>query len=210
MKTWWFALLPASVFVLLATHLGTGSPLQVWDDSFSNAVGQATPQGLRAMFALLTHLGDPPLLWAMGIAVAIGLLAKRHNALAATWVCALLGNGLLNRGLKGFFVRARPLIDGLPGPEHSFSFPSGHSSASLVAYGMLAWLVWRLAAPRWRWPATIFAAAIVSLVACSRIVLQVHYASDVVAGLCSGLTWMLLTIGVAQVQTQGHKAGITK
>lgn len=199
MKIGWFALLPASVFVLLATHLGAGSPLQVWDDSFSHAVGMHTPPKLREMFALLTHLGDPPLLWALGTLVAVGLIARKHRALAAAWVFALLGNGLLNRGLKAFFVRARPLIDGLPGPEHSFSFPSGHSSASMVAYGMLAWLVWRLAAPHWRRPVTMAALTIVGLVACSRIVLQVHYASDVVAGLCSGLVWMLLTIGVAQV-----------
>jgi len=203
MKAGWFALLPASVFVLLATHLGAGSPLQAWDDSFSHAVGVHAPPGLRQMFALLTHLGDPPVLWSWGALVAVGLVARRHHALAATWVFALLGNGLLNRGLKAFFVRARPLIDGLPGPEHGFSFPSGHSSASLVAYGMLAWLVWQLA-PRWRWQATIAALAIVALVACSRIVLQVHYASDVVAGLCSGLTWMLLTVGVAQVIQQNR------
>lgn len=207
MRIWWFALLPASVFVLLATHLGAGSPLQVWDDSFSHAVGVHTPQTLREMFSRLTHLGDPPVLWAIGALVAVGLIAKKHHALAATWVFALLGNGLLNRGLKAFFVRARPLIDGLPGPEHGFSFPSGHSSASLVAYGMLAWLVWQLA-PRWRWPVTIAVLAIVGLVACSRIVLQVHYASDVVAGLCSGLTWMLLTLGAAQMLQRGDKTRI--
>ncbi|MCZ2497124.1 phosphatase PAP2 family protein [Xylophilus sp. Kf1] len=196
MKTWPFALLPATVFAVLATHLGTGSPLQRWDEWFSQAVGLETPQAVRQALALLTHLGDPPVLWAFGAVVALALLARRHHALAVTWVCALLGNGLLNRALKDFFVRARPLIDGLPGPEHGYSFPSGHSSASLVAYGMLAWLAWHLA-PRWRWPLTIVVSMVVLLVASSRVVLQVHFASDVVAGLCSGLTWALLCTGAA-------------
>lgn len=198
MKALPLALLPAAFFAWLATHLGDGSPLQAWDENFSRAVGLHTPAAAREILAALTHLGDPPLLWAVGAVVAAALLLRRHRGLAVLWVAVLLGNGILTRGLKTFFVRARPLIDGLPGPAHGYSFPSGHSSASMVAYGMLAVLAWRLAPRHWRWPAAVAAGVVVLAVACSRVVLQVHFASDVFAGLCSGLAWMLLCIGTAQ------------
>ena len=199
------AALPAAVFVALATHLGDGSPLQAWDESFTHSVGLHTPDFVHTASSWLTHAGDPAWLWVVGVCVAVLLLLRGHREVAAVWVAALLGNGLLTRLLKLFFERARPLIDGLPGPAHGFSFPSGHSSASLVAYGMLAYVGWRLLAARWRLPLVLAAVVVVFTVACSRIVLQVHFASDVLGGLCVGLAWMLLCIGVAQ-ETRTHRA----
>ena len=192
------ALLPAAGFVALASHLGAGSPLQARDEAFTRAVGEHTPAFVHTACGWLTHLGDPPVLWAIGAVVALWLLMHAHRELMVVWIAALLGNGLLTRLLKAVFERARPLIDGLPGPAHGYSFPSGHSSASLVAYGMLAYLAWRLAEPSRRWPLAIAAGLIVFCVACSRIVLQVHYASDVLGGLCVGLAWMLACTGTAQ------------
>lgn len=193
------ALLPAAVFVGLATHLGDGSPLQRWDESFSRSVGLDTPAAVHSASSWLTHAGDPAWLWVVGAVVAVLLLLRGHRGLTAVWVAALLGNGLATRLLKLFFERTRPLIDGLPGPAHGYSFPSGHSSASMVAYGMLAYLGWRLLAPRWHLPLVLAAVVVVLTVACSRIVLQVHFASDVLGGLSVGLTWMLLCIGTAQM-----------
>lgn len=187
-------LLCVATFAALAWNLGAGGPMQRGDEAFSRSIGAHTPPGVRAAFAVLTHLGEPLLLWALGAGVALALLLCRHRGLALVWVVGLLGNGVLNRLLKEIFARTRPLIDGLPGPVGGYSFPSGHSSASVVAYTLLAWLGWRLLAPRWQVPLAMAAVAVILTTACSRVFLQVHYPSDVLAGLCSGLAWTLLCI----------------
>lgn len=184
----------AAGFATIASLLGDGRPLQRCDEFLSHAIGRYTPPGARAVFGRLTHFGDPVLLWGGGIAMAAALWIGRHRGLAAVWTVALLGNAVLNRVLKEIFARTRPLIDGVPGPVDGFSFPSGHASASMVAYAMLVWLAWQLLSPRWRAPIAMAATAIVLTTACSRVFLQVHYASDVLAGLCSGAAWTTVCI----------------
>jgi len=201
-------LLLAGVFALLASLLGDARLLQRCDDALSQAIGRQTPAAVIAAFGVLTHFGEPLWLWAMGLGVAAALAARRHRGLALVWAAALLGNGVLNRLLKEIFARTRPLIDGLPGPATGFSFPSGHSSASMVAYAMLAWLGWRLLGPRWRTPLVMAATAIILTTACSRVFLQVHYASDVLAGLCSGLAWTVVCVTAADgLRRRRERAG---
>ena len=79
-------------------------------------------------------------------------------------------------------------------PAQGFSFPSGHSSGSMVTYGMLAYLAWRLLPPRWHVAAVMTATAVILTTAASRVFLRVHFASDVLAGLCSGGAWLVLCI----------------
>jgi undecaprenyl-diphosphatase len=134
-------------------------------------------------------------LTALGVVVGIGLWLAGQRVLTCGWVAALGGNALLNPMLKQVFSRARPLHPDLVSPAQGFSFPSGHSSGAMVAYGMLAYLAWRLLPPRCRVPAAMLAAAVIVTTASSRVFLQVHFASDVLAGLCSGLGWLALCVG---------------
>src|SRR5690606_10315505 len=92
------------------------------------------------------------------------------------------------------FERVRPLHDHGVAQAQGWSFPSGHSSGSVVAYGMLAYLVVRSVAPRWRMPVVLLGTAIAFTVGISRMLLQVHFASDVIAGFMSGLSWLAVCI----------------
>ena len=77
---------------------------------------------------------------------------------------------------------------------HGFSFPSGHSSASMAAFAMLAYLATRLLPRPWHLPAVLAAGALTFTTGWSRVVLQVHYASDVLAGWLLAGTWVLCTV----------------
>lgn len=106
----------------------------------------------------------------------------------------MAGNGALNIALKQVFGRIRPThLEGF-GLAQGFSFPSGHSSGSVVAYGMLAYLALRLLPARWHLPALMAAVALAFTVAVSRVFLRVHFASDVAAGIASGATWLAVCI----------------
>lgn len=82
----------------------------------------------------------------------------------------------------------------LLGLTAGFSFPSGHSSGSVVAYGMLAYLSLRLLPVRWHLPSLLAMVALALTVGASRLFLGVHFASDVMAGFASGIAWLALCI----------------
>lgn len=100
---------------------------------------------------------------------------------------SLLSN-LASSLLKLGFGRARPdVIDHLD-PQTSFSYPSGHATSAAVVYLLLAWLAPR----RWRPYAWALAATMIVLNGFSRIMLGVHWASDIAGGTMLGTAFAML------------------
>ena len=184
----------AAGFAEIAEALGDEQALGHWDDTFSRAVAVHTPLAVQMTFAALTRLADPWPMVMLGIAVAVLLWRNGHRVYAAGWAMALAGNALLNHTLKSIFERARPVHEGGIVTATGYSFPSGHSSGAVVAYGMLAFLVCRLLPPRWHLPAIVAAALISVTAASSRVFLRVHFPSDVLAGMLSGSAWLVACI----------------
>jgi membrane-associated phospholipid phosphatase len=176
------------------------------DQRFSNAVRSSIGPGTFRFFAAVTHLADTATLTLLCIAVAAVLLLRGRRWLALGWVTAIGGNALLNTTLKSIFARARPLHDRAEELAHGFSFPSGHSSGSVVAYGMLAYVVIRCLPPthaaRYALPLMLAATALAFTIGCSRIFIQVHFATDVLAGFASGMAW--LTVCLTSIELLRH------
>jgi undecaprenyl-diphosphatase len=84
----------------------------------------------------------------------------------------------------------------LEGPlKIEWSFPSGHVTRSLVIYGLLAFVVSRLApSPLARRLALPVALLLVLLDAFDRLYLEVHWESDVIGGLLLGATFLAASI----------------
>jgi len=184
----------AALFAKIAEHLGSDGAMALADEALTAALRSHVGATTLKMFAGLTHLGDVLTLSVLGAAVALPLWRRRRHTLALGWMLALAGNALLNPALKTIFERVRPMREhGMLG-ETGFSFPSGHSSGATVADGMLAYLALRTLAPRWHLPALVGATALVYAVGCSRVFLQLHFASDVAAGFASGAAWLTVCI----------------
>jgi undecaprenyl-diphosphatase len=133
------------------------------------------------LFRLVSRLGDG-LFW---VAVMLGImLAERMEGLSPVIHMAVAGGSgtLIYKTIKGKTLRPRPfevnqvIAVGIA-PLDRFSFPSGHTlhavTFSLVALGYYPMLAWLLL------PFTL-------LVAASRVVLGLHYPSDVLAGAAIG------------------------
>lgn len=149
----------------------------------------ATPAGVEAMRVLsLAHTAP-----GMAVLVAGGcalLLALRDRAGALWLVLVFYSGAALNHALKHAVQRPRPGATALPGAT-DFAFPSGHAAQATLLYGALVLLAWRHVASRTaRWAIAGLAAALVLAVAASRLVLQAHWFSDVVAGVLLGLAWL--------------------
>lgn len=195
----------AHVLALLADAWGQPTAWAALDDSLATTLRASASTFTLTLFARFTHLGDTAVLAVLAVVVAVALWLHGRRMLATGWVVALAGNGLLTRAFKHSFERVRPVHTHEIAVAEGFSFPSGHSSSSLVAYGMLAFLAFRLLPARWHRPALLLAAAIVVTVGWSRVVLQVHFASDVLAGWITGSAWLACCLLVLRGATHWHR-----
>ena len=133
------------------------------------------------VFYLATELGDWALIWHLA-GTARGLRSDRHAA-EAVRLSGLLGveTVLVNGVIKSFFRRKRPIWDQprayrIRRPRSS-SFPSGHASSAFMAASVLS--EDDPLRPLW------YGLAVV--VATSRVYVRIHHASDVVAGVATGV-----------------------
>src|SRR5262249_13382025 len=96
---------------------------------------------------------------------------------------------------KDVIERQRPEYAGSLTSAPGYSFPSGHSMASLIGYGMLAYLLVIGVPVRWlRWLLVSLLSMLVLLIGFSRMFLGAHWFSDVVGGYCAGTVWLTCCI----------------
>lgn len=152
-------------------------------------------------WAVVTSLGAGLTLSIVGLGVGVLLALRRRWIVLAGWAAALLGSGLLDGALKFAIRRPRPELAANFLSKLSWSFPSGHSMASLVTYGMLAYLVVLALKGRQRLQITAALSAIVLILAIgfSRLYLGVHYFSDVIGGFTAGALWLSACISGLEV-----------
>lgn len=131
----------------------------------------------------------------MGVLLAAWFWYRKAHYWLVVVLVSVPGGMVLNVALKHLFRRARPSLEDPLLTLSTYSFPSGHTAAATVFYGLLAcYLVRRVQG----WPAraAIVAACVlmVMLVALSRMYLGVHYLSDVLAASAEGAAWLATCI----------------
>ena len=141
---------------------------------------------VRAFFEYATAFGNGRTLNAVGTFSVVVLLLRREWIRALIYAIGQLSARSISSYLKGQFQRKRPEYVDWP----DFSFPSGHAFGSALVYGLVAFMLVRIwAGSRLRLPLACCAIGFVLLIGLSRIMLGVHYMSDVLAGLSLGMAW---------------------
>jgi len=177
-------------FVLLAL---------AYDDEPFSSMDRDVAKWIATDLPHVFELASRPFSWLGGwigltvLGVATGILLVRERA----WVdigfllAALLGTQLVVGFLKDWFDRPRPDVGSAVPLPSSASFPSGHAAAGAASLGAIAILASEglpdHRARTWLWVVVVVAGAAVGL---SRIALNVHYVTDVLAGWCFGLAWL--------------------
>ena len=195
------------LFFELADEIGAGESLAEFDVALSAALHEHLSLETLRVFSIITRLGDGEVLFVIGVVAFVVLAAKRLRLLAAAWVVTTLSGALLNRILKAIFERSRPLHDHGLTAEEGWSFPSGHASGSMLVYGLLAYLVVRNTPAAWHVPAALAGIALVIFVGSSRVLLQVHYLSDVLAGYASATAWIAVCIAALEAVRWRERLG---
>lgn len=192
------AIVTSIMFALLAFAIEADGRLVALDQHVTDAARELLGPTILNLLAALTRLGGSHELVIAGAIVTVILLLMRRPLLAGGFALSLISNGLLIRIGKEHFQRVRPLHQHGPVIESGYSFPSGHAAGSLMFYGMLAYLLLVLLPPRWHRLIVGIAMAIVALIGCSRVLLQVHYVSDVCAGYALAIGWLALCVSAIE------------
>lgn len=121
---------------------------------------------------------------------------KRDKWLAIRITAISMSSVLLMLTLKYVFQRPRPLLP-LLNEARGLSFPSGHAFMSFSFFGLLIYIIYEEMKHGWLKNLIIFLlVCLVLVIGLSRIYLRVHYASDVIAGLCMGFMWIVISLSI--------------
>ncbi len=157
-------------------------------------VREHVPAALTGLFTVLTQSGSAAFLVPVALVAALVLLALRRRFEALLLAMSLMTANLVVYGLKTIVGRARPDLWEAQWYWGS-SFPSGHT-LSTAAFSTAAALCMARIWPRSGTVGMSLALCWTGLVAVSRLVLGVHWPSDVLAAICMGSS-IALTISVA-------------
>ena len=166
-----------------------GGPL---DRAIYSALYAGDKPALVTSARFFTALGEPTMLIAAGVVVLLWLWhAGRARLGLALFLVAMLGRGLSE--LQRYWVaRPRPTLDPHLVMVKTSSFPSGHAASSMIFYTTMALAL--TSRTRWHRAAAAGAILLSLLIGTSRVMLGVHWPSDVIGGWAFGLLWVLLTL----------------
>ena len=138
----------------------------------------------------LTQLGDWLVLDLIGVAAMAALATRRQWGLV--WLILVVRAGEIGivHLMKWAIHRPRPTFPDPLATASYYSFPSGHAAGAAAMFGLLAVLVVRRANAPARIAFWTLIAIVIAAVAATRVLLGVHYPSDVLGGILVGLGWL--------------------
>jgi membrane-associated phospholipid phosphatase len=142
----------------------------------------------------LSKLGLAWIVVIVVIVTAVVLYRSGVRWLAWWFVGVVVVGWSLTQGLKLAVRRTRPPTNGDLSFARGFSFPSGHASVGIYAFGALAAVLLLTLPARVRWWLSVPVVLVGVAIGVSRLVLEVHWVTDVVAGWALGL--LVLSVGV--------------
>jgi undecaprenyl-diphosphatase len=178
--------------IWLAMLLGGAGPV---DRAIYEALYAGHRPELLAVARTLTFFGDPTLLIGASCIAALWLWHRGGGRAGLVLIVVTLTGRLLGEAQKYWIARVRPDLEPHLVVVKTNSFPSGHATSSMIFYLALALL---LASHRHRFAAAAAAVVLALLVGTSRVMLGVHWPSDVIGGWAFGLLWLLLTLRPAE------------
>jgi undecaprenyl-diphosphatase len=148
---------------------------------------------LVSVVKAITFLGSNGVLWTVIAAATVILAIRRRWRLAAYLLVTGAGALTLDPILKSLVGRLRPVVAHPIAHGTGNSFPSGHSLGSIVCYGAILLVFLPAARGRWRTAFSTVIVTLIALIGISRILLGVHYLSDVMGAWAVGVTWLGIT-----------------
>lgn len=179
------------VYAAVAADVVNSGRLSEVDLDVATWVAGSMPTWAEWLARPFTWLGGAVGVTAVVAAATIWLLGRRARVEAALLVVDAVGIQILVFSAKHGYARPRPdLGSAIPLPS-SYSFPSGHAATGMAVFGLLGLLAATVARTRTQHVAAVVGGfALGASIGASRVVLGVHYVTDVLAGAALGLAWL--------------------
>jgi undecaprenyl-diphosphatase len=171
------------------------APLESADHSAAAALNSlvAGHAAVVSVVKTVTWLGSSGVLWTLTGTAAVVLAIRRRWRLAVYLLVAGAGVLTLDPVLKALVGRLRPVVAHPIAYGTGASFPSGHALGSIVCYGALFLVFLPVTRGKWRRLFTVVIVTLIVAIGASRLLLGVHYLSDVLGGWALGITWLGVT-----------------
>jgi undecaprenyl-diphosphatase len=183
------------IFGELAEGVVTGEPIATVDKWVLNHVLYFRTPSLNIIMIIITQLGEWLTVTIASVPIVVFLILKKRFGSLIGYITAVVGGSILDFILKQFIQRTRPISDATLIEVGGFSFPSGHAMLSMVFYGMISYFLIRyIKSWKYRILIVISVGFLIFLIGLSRIYLQVHYLSDVLAGYSGGFFWLTICV----------------
>lgn len=192
--------LTCAVAVLLALVEARWTPLRHLDHAATRETNASMLRHptLAGPLRATAYVFHPWVFRAVVLALAWWTARRGARRVAAWAVAAMAVAAVVEWSLKALVGRPRPLLPSPIAHAAGASFPSGHALTAVVGCAVIVLIV-RPAARAVAW----VAAVVISLVAgVSRVVLGVHYVSDVVAGWILGMAIVLAAVSAAKLSVE--------
>ncbi|MGH3101350.1 MAG: phosphatase PAP2 family protein, partial [Thermoleophilia bacterium] len=179
-------------FGLVSEMVTSQTGLYRWDASAAAwGADNATPFSTRVL-GLITWLGAT--VTVLSVTVALGVLewlGRRRLAVLAFLLMVVVGQNLIANTVKELVDRERPPVPHLA-PSSGFSFPSGHTAAAAATWAAVVLVLGRGRPFRVKAWLAAGAALLTVAVAASRVLLGVHWLTDVIGGAALGFGWFVV------------------
>jgi undecaprenyl-diphosphatase len=157
----------------------------------------------------VTWLGSGGVLWTLTGAAAALLALRRRWRLTTYLLVTGAGALVLDPVLKALVGRLRPVVAHPIAYGTGNSFPSGHALGSIVCYGALLLVFLPAARGAWRRVLTAVVVTLIVAIGVSRLLLGVHYLSDVLGAWALGITWLGVTAFAFELSRQAAGRPVT-
>ena len=189
-KRWWLLFICLIVFLFILENV-FDNEIIIFDTNIYNTISLVKTNIITGIFKVITEFGDAMVLILIAL---VSLVLVKNKKIGTAISLNLASIGLLNYILKNIIQRPRPedfrLVE-----ESGYSFPSGHSMASMAFYGLIIYFVFKNVKNKAvRNIICIILSILIVLIGISRIYLGVHYASDVIAGFLVSIAYLVVYI----------------